>query len=101
MIIPPQKRRIAAPNQIRRASLLGFPLSLLAVNGALADTATGGPIRRTMPDRLSDVINVLDWGADPTFTKDSTSAIRAAIAHMYNTSTKGGTVYFPPGRYKV
>jgi Pectate lyase superfamily protein len=110
MSIPPGKRRIDAPNQIRRASLLGVPFSLLGANAALADTAfanfrfraTGAPSSRTMPDRLSDVVNVLDWGADPTFGNDSTTAIRNAFAFMFRTYPTGsGTVYFPPGRYKV
>jgi hypothetical protein len=60
---------------------------------------TGGTARRTLPDRLSDVVNVLDWGADPTYSSDSTAAIRAAIA--YGASVGNHTVYFPPGNYLI
>lgn len=38
------------------------------------------------------VVNVLDYGADPTGTADSTSAINAAIA-------AGNHIYFPSGTY--
>lgn len=44
------------------------------------------------------VANVLDFGADPTFTNDSTAAINAAIASL---GSAGGTVFFPTGRYKT
>lgn len=40
------------------------------------------------------VANVLDYGADPTNTTDSTSAIQAAIA-------SGNAVYIPKGEYKL
>ena len=33
---------------------------------SFAFAATGGPTKRTMPDRLAEVKNVLDFGADPT-----------------------------------
>lgn len=39
-------------------------------------------------------VNVLDYGADPTGTVDSTSAINAAIA-------AGNNIYFPAGNYLV
>lgn len=55
-------------------------------------------------------INVLDYGADPTGSNDSTAAIEAAIAYSVSTAsydadrqmTWAGTqqpVYFPPGTY--
>jgi parallel beta-helix repeat protein len=44
------------------------------------------------------VFNVLDYGADPTGSADSTSAIQAAI----NAAQNGvSTVYFPAGTYKT
>jgi polygalacturonase len=44
------------------------------------------------------VVNVLDYGADPTGAADSTSAIQAAI----NSFASGrGTVWFPIGTFKV
>lgn len=44
------------------------------------------------------VANVLDFGADPTNTDDSTTAINAAITSL---GSNGGTVFFPTGRYKT
>lgn len=42
------------------------------------------------------VVNVLDFGADPTGATDSTAAIQAAIDSVTN-----GTVYFPNGTYSI
>jgi hypothetical protein len=42
------------------------------------------------------VVNVLDFGADPTGVADSTSAIQAAVNSITN-----GTVYFPNGTFKI
>jgi hypothetical protein len=43
------------------------------------------------------VANVLDFGADPTGTNDSASAIQAAI----NSVSSGGVVYLPAGTYDI
>lgn len=45
------------------------------------------------------VINVLDYGADPSGKKDSTLAIVAVIEHLGGFG--GGVVYFPAGRYRI
>lgn len=45
-------------------------------------------------------INVLDYGADPTGTADSTAAINAAIAYARSLPA-GGSVYIPEGTYAV
>lgn len=42
------------------------------------------------------VVNVLDFGADPTGVSDSTAEIQAAIDSVTN-----GTVYFPNGTYSI
>ena len=42
------------------------------------------------------VVNVLDFGADPTGASNSTAAIQAAIDSVTN-----GTVYFPNGTYSI
>jgi hypothetical protein len=42
--------------------------------------------------------NVLDFGADPTGTADSTAAIQAALNSF---SSLGGSVFFPVGQYKT
>lgn len=45
------------------------------------------------------VYNVLDFGADPTGTDDSTAAINAAIVSA--NAAGGGAVYFPSGLYVI
>ena len=51
------------------------------------------------------VVNVLDFGADPTGVADSKAAIQAAINSISPTSsasnTGGGTVYIPGGKYRI
>src|ERR1700730_10655054 len=108
MKIPRRKRLLTVPDKIRRASLIAAPIALFRGNAALADTAfakfsfpaTGARANRTMPDRLSDIFNVKDFGAKGDSTTDDTVAIKAAIQAMYNTSMKGGTVFFPPVHYR-
>ena len=45
-----------------------------------------------------DWLNVAQYGADPTSSADSTTAIQNAISALPST---GGVVYLPAGRYKV
>jgi hypothetical protein len=48
------------------------------------------------------VANVLDFGADPTGTADSTASIQAAIDSFGNTpANTAGSIYLPQGTYKV
>jgi hypothetical protein len=54
------------------------------------------------------VVNVLDFGADPTGVADSTAAIQAAINSLAPTSSAvtpanagGGTVYIPAGKFRI
>lgn len=61
--------------------------------------ATGSPTLRTMADRLAEIKNVLDFGADPTGVSDSQPAIQAAV--NWTTSPNRGTIFFPPGGYKI
>jgi hypothetical protein len=59
--------------------------------------ATGGTTARTLANLFADVINVLDFGADPTGSSSSTTAISNAITAA---NTAGGkTVFFPAGHY--
>lgn len=60
--------------------------------------ATGASAKRTLPDRLSDVINVKDWGAKGDNSTNDTTSIQAAITYAM---TNGGVVFFPPGVYKT
>ena len=50
----------------------------------------------TLSNNIYPVVNVLDFGAQPSGTTDSTAAVSAAIASV---SMQGGTVYYPPGIY--
>jgi hypothetical protein len=96
---------------IPRRLFLGSAVSAIAATGpsrtAHADTAfsnfsfpaTGAPTARTMPDRLSDVINVKDWGAVGNHVANDSPKIQAAID--YCISKGGGTVFFPEGQYSV
>jgi hypothetical protein len=57
-----------------------------------------------MPDRLSDIINVKDWGAKGNASTNDTAAIQAAINYAIgprSDGTKGGIVFFPAGQYHV
>jgi hypothetical protein len=99
----------------KRALSAGFGAGALALMAehASADTpflnfafpVTGGTARRTMPDRLVDIINVKDFGADATGVSDSATAIQnainAAMASGSVSARQGGMVFFPPGSYLV
>jgi hypothetical protein len=58
-----------------------------------------------MPERLSDTINVKDWGARGNNSANDAAAIQAAIDYALSTAggTKpsGGIVFFPPGIYRT
>jgi hypothetical protein len=75
-----------------------------------AFNATGGTSPRTMPDRLADIVNVLDYGADPTNTNDSAPAFQAAFDAAFGSSssphgsanaTSNRPVFIPNGSYKL
>ncbi len=82
-----------------------------ALRADLASTATGkgdaligvksvlaGSVARTQHDKNAEFVSVLDFGANTTpGTTDMTSAIQAAIDAVGEL----GTVYFPPGTYKI
>jgi len=57
-------------------------------------TATGTTTARNLVTRFADVVNVKDFGADPTGISDSTSAIQSAIS-------SGGATYIPKGVYLI
>lgn len=56
-----------------------------------------GSVLRTVAAKLQESVSVLDFGADPTGTTDSTAAIQATIDAV--ALVGGGIVYFPPGVY--
>jgi hypothetical protein len=52
-----------------------------------------------MPDRLSDIVNVKDWGAVGDGLHADRVAIQSAIDYCIGRG--GGTVFFPNGGYKI
>jgi len=78
-------------------TLLGSTESVLTGAGMIGFLQNGaGAIGRTVQSKLSDVVNVLDFGADPTGATDSTLALQRAINSL---PAKGGTVTVPGGTY--
>ena len=102
-----------------RALSAGFGVGTLALlaQRASADTsftefafpATGAPTPRTMPDRLSEINNVKDFGAAGDGSTDDTAAIQAALDYAFGTSAAphgvnsrlNHAVFFPAGTYVV
>ena len=73
---------------------------MTALNLALATTkVTGGIASRSFGDRFATWKNVLDFGAAGDGTTDDSAAIQAALNAM--DPNRGGTVYFPQGRYRI
>ena len=66
---------------------------------SFAFAATGSPTARTMPDRLSEIKNVKDFGARGNGSTDDTAAIQAAV--NWTSSAGRGTVHFPLGTYRI
>jgi Pectate lyase superfamily protein len=71
--------------------------------GTLLALAAAPSVAGFMPTPVSAAVaparyvSVLDYGADPTRGNDCTDAFRRAIA----AAVAGGTVYVPPGEYRV
>jgi hypothetical protein len=105
---------LGTPSSGTATNLTGLPLSTgvtgtlgIANGGTGATTASAaltamsfvasgtGAVARTATSKLSDWVSVLDYGADPTGSSDSASAINAAI------TASSGIVYFPAGTYKI
>jgi hypothetical protein len=65
--------------------------------------STGSTTARSLANRFADVVNVLDFGADPTGVVDSSPAFLAAITLLKGPLGlyDGGTLYVPRGVYKV
>jgi hypothetical protein len=77
-------------------------LCTLGVSGALAAIGAGLPARQVNAQSSSasyeQVQNVLNHGADPRGVSDSVPAVNTAINAL---GGSGGTVHFPPGRYRL
>jgi hypothetical protein len=84
---------------------------LADLGGGFIQVGATVDMQRTVESKLQDVVSVKDFGAVGDGLTDDTSAIQAAIDSITHTTwqgsaanmyTKGGgTVYFPPGRYKI
>jgi Pectate lyase superfamily protein len=99
MINIPRRNLLIPAMALGAASLLPKRADADVAFSSFAFPATGAPTPRTMPDRLAEIKNVLDFGADPTGGTDSTSAIQAAV--NWTSGANRGTIYFPLGAYKV
>ncbi len=87
------KGRVTAGGTLAAGDLAGVDLS-----GADA-TASGAATARTLAARAHDVINVLDYGADPTGASDSAAAFSAAMSAV--ASGAWGRVFVPRGTYQL
>lgn len=89
----------ASPPAIGGTAPAAGSFTTVSATGAITgqSTATGSSTARTFANRFNDVTNVLDYGADPSFSADSSAAIVAALAAC---PTSGGTLFFPSGKYK-
>jgi len=74
-----------------------FPWPFPVSKGTYAGTDTR--VSRTLPVRLSEVVNVKDWGAAGSGSGDDSTKIQAAI--NFCMSRGGGTVFFPAGNYNL
>ena len=87
--------------------LAAFVNTSINPNNALV-TATGSTEPRTLANRFANVVNVQDFGADPTGVVDSYPAFLAAInllqtdpAFPVSNKYRGGVLYIPSGLYKI
>ena len=76
----------------------GVTISDTNVLGNASVLATGTTTARTLEARFAERLNVKDFGAVGDGTTNDASAIQAAIDALPAT---GGTVFFPPGNYKI
>jgi hypothetical protein len=60
--------------------------------------AGAGATQRTALEKFRDVVSVKDFGAVGDGVTNDTAAIQAAIDSV---SSAGGTVFFPPGTYRI
>ena len=60
-----------------------------------------GAVATTVQSKLREIVSVKDFGAVGDGVTDDTAAIQAAINYTSTRSSVGGSVYFPPGSYKI
>jgi len=81
-------------NEVADASITSAKL-----HPTISITAANGDTARQLVSHVSEVHNVLDYGADPTGAADSVTEIQTAIDACE--AAGGGVVYFPAGVYQV
>jgi hypothetical protein len=88
-----------APPNLSTIEVVTFSISSLGTTDASNvsyNEGSAGAVNRSVQDKLQESISVTDFGADPTGTTDSYTAIVAAIAAL---PSSGGTLIFPHGTY--
>jgi hypothetical protein len=74
--------------------------NIVLENALYAAAVSDGVTKRTPAARASDVLNVKDFGALGDGSTNDATAIQNALIALW-TSAHGGTLFFPPGAYKV
>ena len=77
-------------------AIYNLPLAggIIDASNVIYNEGSTGAINSTVKTKLQESVSVLDFGADPTGTDDSTTAIQNA----HNASR---AVYYPTGTYKI
>ena len=62
-----------------------------------------GAVNRSISSKFEEIVSVLDFGADPTGTNDSTTAFLNACQSTvpYSSNITYRAIYVPPGKYKI
>ena len=95
MYIPVVDPAEASPVNQNKRTLLS------SLGSAVTFTQSGtGAVSRSLNSKLQDVISVKDFGAKGDTVTNDSPAIQAAI-NAAQASGIGGTVYFPPGTYRL
>lgn len=82
----------------KRKSWLAISMAISIVFGMISPSA--GAISATKPASTDHIINILDYGADLTGKKESTTAVQKALAAAKNLpENETKVIYFPKGEY--
>jgi hypothetical protein len=83
---------------VSNTGVVSFPQGLGNISSGTA-IAAGSTTARSLANRFADVVNVKDFGADPTGVVDSYNSFNSAIVLLE--SNGGGVIYVPEGSYKI
>lgn len=78
----------------------GTYLTTTVGNAGSLGNQTAGAWSNFVQGVKNPYLNIMDYGADPTDTSDSTTAITNAIAAALASNGKTNVVFFPSGKYK-